>query len=416
MNANWKRTIVIIMTCCTLLLPLNMTNALTEQEQLEELQRKIDALQGDKENLQSQINSNNYTVQGYNAQISALYGEAQIYQKSMDEIELQIKQIQLVMDKLNKDILAKQTEIKKNQETIALLEKESKERIDESYMKFRMIGSNTEVGSNLLFTSNINSYFKNSQYKEVIQNDTNNILVELARLKAQLDTQKKQLDEKLIEQKKQQELINIKAEDLKKKKGEVDAKMEIFYAKVNELYGASSQFQARLALLDDEQARISAEAELIKQQIMQSFVTTGEYVLAGTIIGFQGCSGYCFGEHVHFSVYLNGVAVNPCGQLEPGGMGCGGNGPLKSPLRGNVSYNSGFGWRSFDNSFHDGIDVTGFPSGAPVYAAHDGYIERGVDCWHTNMGYPTNGCANYVRIAQHRGSNQGYVTGYWHFR
>ena len=43
----------------------------------------------------------------------------------------------------------------------------------------------------------------------------------------------------------------------------------------------------------------------------------GDNVRKGDVIGYVGCTGRCFGDHVHFEVWVNGVDRNPLGYLEP---------------------------------------------------------------------------------------------------
>lgn len=40
-------------------------------------------------------------------------------------------------------------------------------------------------------------------------------------------------------------------------------------------------------------------------------VSTGQYVTAGTVIGYEGATGNVTGPHLHFEVYENGVRVDP---------------------------------------------------------------------------------------------------------
>jgi murein DD-endopeptidase MepM/ murein hydrolase activator NlpD len=40
-------------------------------------------------------------------------------------------------------------------------------------------------------------------------------------------------------------------------------------------------------------------------------VSTGQYVTAGTIIGYEGETGNAYGAHLHFEVYENGIRVDP---------------------------------------------------------------------------------------------------------
>jgi murein DD-endopeptidase MepM/ murein hydrolase activator NlpD len=44
-------------------------------------------------------------------------------------------------------------------------------------------------------------------------------------------------------------------------------------------------------------------------------VALGATVSQGEVIGNVGCTGYCFGPHVHFEVRVNGEPVDPLGYL-----------------------------------------------------------------------------------------------------
>ncbi len=48
---------------------------------------------------------------------------------------------------------------------------------------------------------------------------------------------------------------------------------------------------------------------------LSSFATTSGTVSQGKIIGYVGCTGSCFGDHLHFEVRMNGGAVDPMGYL-----------------------------------------------------------------------------------------------------
>ena len=41
----------------------------------------------------------------------------------------------------------------------------------------------------------------------------------------------------------------------------------------------------------------------------------GQAVAQGQVIGYVGCTGHCFGPHLHFEVRINGVPVDPLGYL-----------------------------------------------------------------------------------------------------
>ena len=44
-------------------------------------------------------------------------------------------------------------------------------------------------------------------------------------------------------------------------------------------------------------------------------VSSGASVSQGQVIGYVGCTGHCFGDHLHFEVRINGSPVDPMGYL-----------------------------------------------------------------------------------------------------
>ncbi len=44
-------------------------------------------------------------------------------------------------------------------------------------------------------------------------------------------------------------------------------------------------------------------------------VSSGQTVSQGQVIGYVGCTGHCFGDHLHFEVRINGVPTDPLGYL-----------------------------------------------------------------------------------------------------
>jgi murein DD-endopeptidase MepM/ murein hydrolase activator NlpD len=41
----------------------------------------------------------------------------------------------------------------------------------------------------------------------------------------------------------------------------------------------------------------------------------GAHVAQGQVIGYSGCTGRCYGDHLHFEVRINGQVTNPLNYL-----------------------------------------------------------------------------------------------------
>lgn len=90
-------------------------------------------------------------------------------------------------------------------------------------------------------------------------------------------------------------------------------------------------------------------------------------------------------------------------QYVAGGSVLMGSGYFTNPCP-EASSSSGFGYRSFDNSFHKGIDMAA-PTGTPYYAADSGTV-----IYATNDGGYNGGAGNWIVISH----GNGIVTKYMH--
>ena len=46
-----------------------------------------------------------------------------------------------------------------------------------------------------------------------------------------------------------------------------------------------------------------------------SIAVGGGSVAQGQVLGYVGCTGHCYGPHLHFEVRVNGIPVDPLGYL-----------------------------------------------------------------------------------------------------
>ena len=246
-------------------------------------------------------------------------------------------------------------------------------------------------GADVLITSdNFNNYLITQVYAQAVREQDLSLLESLKKTKLEFTTQKKNLEDKKSKEE------NLK-QTLEEKKGT--------------LFGQNNEKQYLLGVTKNQEAnyerllaQVQIEIESISRALGGGAIRLGP-VKKGEVLAFEGNTGCSTGSHLHWGVYVNGVAVNPRTYIN--------NGRLAWPERGfriTQEFGENFDWymRNFGLPGHNAIDMTsGF--GTPIYASADGIAYAASDsqaCWLT-------GTVGKGVIVDHGG---GLKTIYWHIK
>lgn len=154
--------------------------------------------------------------------------------------------------------------------------------------------------------------------------------------------------------------------------------MEIAQASMEQIESTQEALRVEAEKITAEAADLQAQEELAAEAARQAEEARKQReaeIAAGT-----AGNSYTAGESV---IMGDGFFTNPCPE---------------------ATSSSGFGYRSFDNSFHKGTDMAA-PEGTPYYAAADGTV-----MYATNDGGYNGGAGNWVVISH----GNGIVTKYMH--
>lgn len=413
-NTIFKKLSAIIIVLVLALMNI-MPAFATPAEDLVAIQRKLAEIRAQKAAIQNNIANQNNQANAYLREINTL-------KNKIDLLDTQISEKQLIIDELNLQIQIMGDEIVKTEQEIAVaqgevlgLQIETDNRMIDIY-----ISQKTNSSMNYVFSNGKKDIVKMSVYQSSIQDETNSMLYELNSKKIQLAE-----DEITLEQNKQsveqdKALIEAEKQAIENSKLELDQQRAVYSNKRSQSLAAIGSEQAYLNSVTLEEQKAAALQTQLEQIVFNSVgsVPNGTYVTAGTIIGYQGCTGYCTGPHLHFAVRVNGGYVNPCSMLPSGTIsGCGvSGGSLIWPQTTPFIITSGYGPRW--GSFHYGIDIaSNWSQSAPIKAAHSGWLFRGFERCDTSNWMCKNGGANYVIICENQSNcRSGVQTLYWHLR
>jgi peptidoglycan hydrolase CwlO-like protein len=388
------------------------------EKELEEVQRKLGELRKQKQGIDETIEQEKAKQGDINSQIKLISSERQALENEVQEKELVIEELNLQVEILNETIEETEKAIKKTKGEIEDLEVEADQQLSDMYVDLKT----NNAGLNMIFQETPKSLVKNGLYQKTIQEETNSSLRSLKEKNEQLKKDKVQVEEdkKKVEEDKKQ---------LDEEKKKLDEKQAQLQGKINSLIALYNQAQKSInatkeldASLSDEEAKLLAEEEKLKQQIFNRVgkIDNGMFVKKGTIIGYQGLTGLTTGYHLHFGVKLNGGYRNPCEFLPPGKFGsCAGNSSLDWPMKGSFYYTSPYGPRKLGDytSYHYAIDIAHPTNHTPIYAAHDGWYTRGFEPCDSSYWLCKNGGANYVVLCENKDNcNAGFKTLYYHLK
>jgi peptidoglycan hydrolase CwlO-like protein len=336
-----------------------------KKKEIEELQAKLEEIQGQKQTLSKTISYINTKIQLAEKQIENTQAEIGILEEEVESLSGKIEVLDLNLETL----------------TTVLVN-----RINTTYRK-----TVTVQPVYLLLTSDgLSDFLKRYKYLQVGQKHDRLVMYELEKARTNFDEQKKDKELKQVELEKAKQKLEVQKVGLAQQQRE---KQSLLQLTRNDEQTYQQMLARAKAELEAIQAVIAGKGEETKV----GEVDEGESI-ATIISGASACST---GTHLHFEVTKNSSRVNPFSMLkstsldwdndDPEQNGSGSwDWPVSNPIRVTQSYGTTSYSSRYAGNFHTGIDLVSSES-LKVKAVDKGTLYRGaIGCG--------GGTLRYVRI------------------
>jgi septal ring factor EnvC (AmiA/AmiB activator) len=318
---------------------INPIYAISDEEQLQNLNREIQSAQ---------------------RQLSAVKGQKASLQRELTAFDIRINSIQLQINAAQYQINILDKQISQTSQKITKAETDLKQQQElmSEYLKTMYIEGQVSTIELIAKSENFSDFVNQSEYMSTMQENVQDTANKIVELKSQL-----------IEEKKQQEIKKSKAEQLKSQqvaqRSEIESQRSGRQYVFDQTKGSESNYKTYIANL---QAKYNSLQREVWSRVGGGNYTSLGHVNRGDIIGGIGNSGYSSGCHLHFEIRINSnTHVNPANYL--------GNGYFINPVPG-VTMNVPYGYSDayFPGVFHTGQDYADGCAGRAIRATADGEI------------------------------------------